>query len=203
MTEEQQPSGKGKGTILVAVSLVAVIAVFVALLSLGGNDDDTTLKYNGFDFVNVNGLWQTTWERDGQQYILDFRNNPKQVEDVPVTGSVDVRFNLEPTYLAIDPPDEQSPRNSYIALALIELSTKLVDPFERNITAACTRNETDACLDRPIVTCDSVNSSVIYLKYEEPTKITLKGNCAVLQGTELNLVRAADKALFQWLGIMS
>ncbi len=201
MTEEP-PAGKGKGTIIVVVSLIVVVAVFAALLSLGGKDEGK-VKYNGFDFVNVNGLWQTTWQRDGQPYELYFRFNPKEVEDIPVTGKTDIRFQLETIYLTVDPSEERTQGTAYLTLAAVELSRKLVDPFERNVTAACTRNETDACIDRTIITCENTNSSVIYLRQADDSKIILNGNCAVIQGKGEEIVRSADKALFQWLGIMS
>ncbi len=201
MTEEK-PAESKKGTAILVISIIVVIAAFAALLSLS-EDSSNRVKYNGFDFVNVEGVWRTEWEREGQPYELDFRFNPKEVEDIPVTGKTDFRFQFETIYLTIDPTgEERTPETAYLNLAAVELSRKLVEPFERNVTAACTRNETDACASRPIITCENTNSSVIYLKLADEARIILNGNCAVIQGKGEGIVRAADKALFQWLKIM-
>ncbi len=199
--KEETPAVKSEGTAIIVISIMVVIAAFAALLGLS-KDSGNEVNYNGFDFVNVEGIWRTEWQRDGQPYELDFRFNPKEVEDVPVNGKTDFRFQFENIYLTIDPSEERTPETAYINLAAIELSRKLVDPFERNVTAACTRNETDACVFRPVVTCENTNSSVIYLRQADEAKIILKGNCAVIQGKGEGIVRAADKALFQWLKIM-
>ncbi len=201
MTEEK-PAESGKGTAILVISLRVVVAAFAVLLGLG-TDSGNKVGYNGFDFVNVEGVWRTDWQREGQGYELDFRFNPEEVEDIPVTGKTDARFQFERIYLTIDPTgEERTPETAYLNLAAVELSRKLVEPFERNVTAACTRNETDACASRPIITCENTNSSVIYLRQADEAKIILKGNCAVIQGKGEGIVRAADKALFQWLRIM-
>lgn len=200
MTEEQ-PAGKSKGMAIVVASLIVVVALFTLLLRLGG-EDENRVTYNGFEFTDVDGLWRTGWQREGQSYELDFRFNPGQVEGVPVTGKTDIRFQFENVYLTVDPSEERTPETAYLNLAAVELSRKLVEPFERNVTAACTRNETEACESRPIVTCENTNSSVIYLRQASESKIVLNGNCAVIQGKGEGIVMAADKALFQWLKIM-
>ncbi len=200
MTEEK-PAESGKGTAIIVISIIVIIAAFAALLALG-KDNGGKVNYNGFDFVNAEGIWRTEWQREGQPYELDFRFNPKDVEDIPVIGKTDFRFQFETVYLTLDPVEERTQETAYLNLAAVELSRKLVEPFERNVTAACTRNETDACASRPIITCENTNSSVIYLKMADEAKIILKGNCAVIQGQGEEIVRAADKALFQWLKIM-
>ncbi len=200
---EEKPAESKKGIIIVVISVIVIIAAFAALLTLG-KDSGKDVNYNGFDFVNVDGIWRTEWQREGQAYELDFRFNPKDVEDIPVTGKTDLRFQFEKIYLTLDPTNEErTPETAYLNLAAVELSRKLVEPFERNVTAACTRNETDACFSRPIVTCENTNSSVIYLKQADKARIILNGNCAVIQGSGESIVKAADKALFQWLKIMN
>jgi len=204
MTEEsgeklKEESGN-KSWIILLVSVIVIAAIFAVFFLTRADEGKVT--YNNFEFVNIDGLWQTKWEREGQLYILDFRFNPEQVEDVPVEGATDVRFQLETVYLTIDPSEEKLQETAYKSVAAIELSRKLTDPFYRTVVTACTRNETEACSERPIVTCENTNSSVIYLKKADETKIILDGNCVTIQGTGQEIIRAADKALFQWLGIM-
>jgi len=190
-----------RSLIILAVSVMVILAIFVVLLLL--RDDPNELTYNQFEFRYVNGFWQTEWQRQEQRYILDFTFNPKQVEDIPVEGTTDIRFESETVYIAVDPTEERTPETAQLTLAAVQLTRKLTDPFYRNIIAACTRNETEACLDRPIITCDNTNSSVLYLKQADEAKIVLDGNCVTIQGNGDGIVKAADKALFQWLGIIS
>lgn len=187
-------------TILV-VTVLIIAAIFAFFIQTRENENELT--YNNFEFINVGSFWQTKWERDGQLYVIDFRYNPEQVEDVPIEGTTDIRFQLESVYLTIDPSEERDRDTAYLAIAAVELGRKLVTPFERQIITACTVNETIACWDRPIVTCDNTNKTVIYLKQANETKIILDGNCVTIQGKGQEIVRAVDKALFQWLGIMS
>lgn len=188
-------------SLTIVISLLAiVIVIFLFLLQIG--KESTTLNYNGFEFENIGGVWQTEWQRDGQLYIIAFRFNPEQVEDIPIEGRTDIRFQLENIYITIDPTEERTPETSYTALAAIELARKLTDPFDRLVASACTRNETEACKERPIITCDNTNSSVIYLKEDPEAKIILAGNCVTIQGINDEIVMAADKAIYQWLGII-
>lgn len=189
---------RGVSLLIIAI-LVIVIVLLTSLLLI---PSDPPLTFNHYEFENINGLWRTTWARDGQSYNLDFPFTPDEVQDIPLEGEIDDRFNTATTYITIDPMAGASQNNSYMAVAAAELSRKLVTIFERNVVAACTRNETNACVDRPIVTCDSTNISVIHLKVDQETKIILDGNCVTFQGHGSDLVKAVDKAIYQWLGIL-
>ena len=129
------------------------------------------------------------------------RFNPEQVEHVPLEGETDVRFQNGTVYITIDPSFEQTNENSYVALAAVELSRKLVDPFNREVIATCTENST-ACQNRPPVSCSTPNAAVIYLKTADEARVTLDGNCATIQGRGEGIVMAAHRALFKWLQIM-
>ena len=120
MTEEK-PSDKS--WIILLVSLLLIAAVFAVFLAT--REDENKLTYSNFEFVNINGLWQTKWEREGQLYILDFRYNPEQVEDIPVTGATDARFQFETVYITVDPSEERLQGTAYVTLAGVELARKL------------------------------------------------------------------------------
>ena len=200
--EEQKEPEKAdsKSALIILLVIVAFIALFFLVMKIRSGEH--TRVYNGFTFVETDGIWQTQWQREGQTYVLDFRHTPDEVETVSIIGKTDNRFQLENTYLTFDPQEDRTKETAYLAVAAAELSRKLVTPFERNVTAACTRNETTACADRDTVTCESTNSTVLYLRQAEPAQVELRGNCVIFQGNHEDLVRAVDKALFQWLGIM-
>ncbi|MEK6854515.1 MAG: hypothetical protein AABX60_04215 [Nanoarchaeota archaeon] len=190
----------------VAVGVIVVIGFFMAkyVISLVTSDDKGagTRDYNGFEFVKRGNTWFTEWERGGIIYSLEFRHSPWEVENIPVRGSVDARFQLSYIFITHDPTNESSRATAFVALAAADLATMLKGVFERaGVAAACTANITDACADRPIVTC-STNASVIYLKVSNETGISLNGNCVTIQGYEEGLTMAVDKGLYQWLGIV-
>lgn len=191
-----------RSALILAAAIVAIAAILVLLMLAGSKNGPQAINYNGFQFTNVQGFWRTSWEREGQPYEIDFKFNPTQVEDIRIEGSIDERFQQQAVYITFDPSDNKTSETAYVALAAVELSRKLVDPFERDVIAACTRNETQACSNRPVITCKNTNSSVIYLKQHDEVKIILEGNCVTLQGRDDDLVRAADRALFEWLGII-
>lgn len=199
---EGEEKKNSKSLILLAAIIAATAIIFALLLVIKPEMKSPTVTYNNFKFANIDGIWVTEWQLDSRLYTLQFRHNPAEVEDIPVTGTTDIRFQLEDVYITIDPVEERTEDMAYLNLAAIELLTKLQNPLGRNIIAACTANETEACADRPIITCDNTNSTVIYLKPAEKNSITLKGNCAIFEGKREGIVMAADKALFQWLHII-
>ena len=196
-----------RNAVIVLVAVIAfgfILALFATNL-LKSNPDKNTEKryYNGFEFVKRGNLWYTDWERqDGTNYSFEFRNSPWDVENITVSGSVDDRFKLWPhIFLTHDPTNELTRSTSFVAISSFNLARILTVVFEKDVIAACSANVTDACAARPIATC-STNASVIHVKVANETGIFLDGNCVVIQGVEENLTKAADKAIYQWLGIV-
>ncbi|MBI2550501.1 hypothetical protein HYV83_04980 [Candidatus Woesearchaeota archaeon] len=193
---------------IVVIAAVVIIGFLMAryvehaLKGKQGKNSETR-SYNGFEFVKSGSFWFTEWKRDdGTQYSFEFRNAPWEVEDITVVGKADDRFKLWPTvFITHDPTAEASRSVSFVAIGAANLDRILTAVFEKNVIAACTKNVTEACSARPIATC-STNSSIIYLKVSNDTGIFLDGNCATIQGYEEGLTKAADKAMYQWLGII-
>lgn len=192
------------------VGVVVVLGFFMAkyVINLISGDGDGTTDdakegqyYNGFEFATDGSTWFTQWERDGITYNLKFRHPPWEVEDVAVKGHVDWRFQMPGIFITFDPPENFSRQNAFLFLASVDLTSNLDTVFDRTVVAACTANLTDACAQRPVATC-STNASVIYLKVSNESGVFLDGNCATIQGYEEGLTKAADKAIYQWLGII-
>lgn len=194
-----------KAIVVVAIVVLAgfLMATYIGRFFKGSGGKEADARYyNGFEFVRIGNSWFTQWERDGAVYSLEFRHSPWEVENITVAGKVDERFQRPYVFITYDPVEGLSRQTSFVALAAADLSSVLKGVFEKEgVAAACTKNFTEACAARPVVTC-STNASVIYLKVAHETGIFLDGNCATLQGVEENLTRAADKAMYQWLGII-
>jgi len=204
MTEEQQtePAQSSKATTYFLVIALIVIIAVLGYIFFGVKlvqPEPEKIEYSYFTFTEVGGLWQTNIQLKDRLYDAVFRFNPKQVEEVYVTGQLE---NLTgPVYITFDPV-QQEDDYKYLALASSELSLHLVRALEKEVIAACTSNETDACLERPVVTCSDQDKSVIYLNTYPPTQITLNGTCVMLQGEKMELLKSVDRLLFQWYRVM-
>ena len=186
---------------LIIVSIVAVAVLGYLLFGLGEPPEEeiATVEYNYFTFKEIGGMWNTNINFNNQLYGATFRFNPEQVEEVYVAGNF-TGFRKSPVYITFD-PDVDEEQFKYLALAASELSLHLIRALNVSIEVACTKNETDACIDRPIVTCQD-DESVIYLVPLPPAQITLDDSCITLNGGEMDLLKSVDRMLFQWYKII-
>jgi len=166
----------------------------------GKLDEDVAYNYNGYTFVNVMGSWMTRIQVGNEMIEIPLHFGPREVENnITIVGEVDSRFTASPNvYVTFDPNSTQM---KYIALSAAELSLNLAKGIKARPIAACTSNET-ACEGRPIVTCDSTDAPVIYIKKDKEPMLVQSGNCVILMGNEWDLVRVIDRFLLAWYGIM-
>lgn len=160
-----------------------------------------TVEYRGFEFKNISGTWYTDWQAGDKLVSIALRYNPFEVLNVSMVGMLSSNFSSKPIYITFDPLAEDS-SFKYMALAGAELGESLTKVFEEEIYAACTKNETEACLDRPIVTCADKDKSVIFLNATGPARIILRTNCLTFQGEGFEILRAVDKMLYIWYQII-
>lgn len=166
--------------------------------NLEGKTSDINYLYNGFSFVYVNGLWYTQVQGENTLFDIPLHFGPKELEEILVIGGVDNSFRKNEVYITFNPLSQDM---QYIALSSAELSLNLVKGLGIIPVAACIKNETDACKDRPIITCDS-GEAAIFIKRANQTMVRLDGNCVILQGKGWGLVKATDRFLLKWYGIM-
>jgi hypothetical protein len=89
-------------------------------------------------------------------------------------------------------------------LSSAELSLNLAKGMEIIPVAACSKNETSVCKDRPIITCDDEDKAVVYIRHSDKEgNVFLKDNCVEITGEGWELVKATDRFLLQWYGVMS
>ncbi len=185
---------------LIAVGFILLLAiVFFVTRTITNEPGYETMTYNNFEFTKIGPLWYFQWQQDEQLYTVPLRYNPEEVLDVPITGMFDERFQQENIYLTHDPAEFGL---TYIALGASELSLSLATVMGINISAACTANVTEACFDGPIITCDNTNEAVIYIREVPESKIVFVGNCAIIQGQGIELLKAVDKLLYMWYGVI-
>jgi len=206
-TESQKVIAKSpKRNIKVILVLIAII-VIAALLYKGNQyyeekkEYDATHKvYNYYTFESDGLHWKTTWINNNQPYILNFRHWPGELEDIKITGKLNSVFsNASDVYLTFD---AEGGNFDYLALAATEISLNINQVLGKNIFAACIANNTPDCYMRPIVACEDREEAVIYLRIAEKPQIILSGNCMIIEGTDEELVMAAERVLYAWYGIM-
>jgi hypothetical protein len=192
----------GPTIILWSLAIIAVIIGLIFLIKFipTFGDNPNVVEYNEFPFEKREGFWWSLWERDGLQFILSLRYNPYETLNVTVEGEVNRKFERDTIYMTFDPTVDPQ---TYVALTAAELSLNLAKALGVEVVAACTLNETDACIGRPIVNCGDENISVILLQETNDTAtLTFHEECLEVKGNELEMVRAADRALYTFYGII-
>ncbi len=187
------------------VLIVAVIILFFAAQKFYSRQPDyETVTYNNWEFTKVADTWWFEWQKGEKLFTVPLRFNPYEAEEVPIEGSLNSGlFNAQNyVYITFDLSDETSQDLSILALASTELTQNMATAIERSPVAACTGDENDACAERPIKTCDNTNEPVIHLNEGGESKITLNGNCIIVEGEGFGLVKAVDRLLYQWYGII-
>ncbi len=171
----------------------------------GDLNEEEGYMYNGYSFVYVDGLWWTEVNRFGTLLKIPLHFGAKDVDDIPVTGTLDQAFNKgEIVYIAISPETT----NKYYTLGLSELNFNIIKGIDRSIEAACTENNS-ICDNRTIISCENTQGKpVVELELTNYTnstgsgKIEFKGSCIKISGQDYELVKAVDKVLLTWYGIM-
>ncbi|MBI5398510.1 hypothetical protein HZB03_03530 [Candidatus Woesearchaeota archaeon] len=164
----------------------------------GGLKSEEGYMYNGFSFVKFNDVWNTQLAKGNTVYDLTFNNDPKSVENVSVTGKLDPGYFKDKTvFITFDPLGNDL---KHVAVANYGFSRSLAVAFDYNLSAGCTRE--DNCAGYPVYTCDDKDKSVVYFKEADETSIVYDDNCVIVQGKGNELVRAKDRLLMRWYGIM-
>ena len=209
LQEGSEPAGGSdndrKSTTYILASIGVIVLVLAGLFAwqyFKKTDEKPSfpsVKYNNFVFYHVadGTLWQWDWQSGSNVYNLMLHYNPYEVENIPVSGSLDESFNTPQVYITFDPAEGNN--FGYIAAAAGELSLSVNSALGAEVVAACSQNVTEACASRPIITCYNSN---IFHKEDRETKLEMKGNCVVVQGQGKGIIRAADRLLYLWYGVM-
>ncbi len=181
------------------ILLVVFLVSFYASTKIWKPAKFPTVQYGDFEFVKAGGLWNTEWTKGDNLYHIRLRFNPFQVSNVSVTGFFDRSFNRNEVYLTFDP---RRGNFTTLSLAMGELSLNMLNALGAKPIAACTVNQTTACENRPMVNCGDVNRSVIFLSDVDDAQIAARGECLILTGSDLDILRSVDRLLYIWYGMM-
>ena len=219
--DSQKKKGSDKALVYVIIFLIVIVILFfigvnilkkpdvktvddLNNLNIEGklDSEDGYLYNNVYSFIKLGGLWYTQLNAPSgnAEYNIPFHFGPREVEDLRIFGKLDETFtDAEEVYITFNPLGNDL---THVALAVGEFDQSLITAFGKKPIAACDKNETEACKIRPIVTCKDEDKAVVYFKELPETKVTLNGNCIIFQGTGLEIVRAVDRLLLKWYGVM-
>lgn len=157
--------------------------------------------YNGFSFVSIEDSWFTRFKHrgTGQEYSIQLRYGPRELQHVAIQGNASTLLKYNATYITFDPTGENL---SYVALAAADLSLNLHNVLHITPVAACTKNETEGCKNRPIVTCEGQYPAIMVHSINLTPGVYARGSCIVVRGEGLGLLEAVDRLLLEWYGIM-
>ena|SRR3989344_4961588 len=220
LIQEEKSTTSGKGIVIMMLVLIGIFALFI-----GGSyvynkltsadvvnidqlheqnleeklDEETGYVYNGYSFVKADGLWWTEIHIREMNLNIPLHFGPKEVEFVPMKGTMDPAFNIgENMYIAIDP----TTADKYYTLATSELSFNIAKGINRIPVGSCTE-ENYICENRTIVSCENTQGKpVVELALAEETRIDISGTCIKVSGSEYGIVKAVDRLLYHWYGIM-
>ena len=219
--KEETPEERRKDTIKLLITIGVVVTIIAAFAFLfvtkqpkkvltidelhqanteGKLDPDEGYLYNGYSFIKFGDLWYSQLKKNNTIYDVTFNFDPKKVENITVEGQLTTDFVKDRhIYITFDPEGSYL---KYIGVANYGLSRSLAWAFQYNMTAGCTKNVTRACQDAGIVTCEDSDKAVIYFKEDAETKITLDKTCVTIQGSGAEFIRAKDRLLLRWYGMM-
>lgn len=169
------------GIILIFVMVISVLGF--ALQGFGSGNTDTedssvnNIEYNGFEFVNQNGLWVLG------NFI--FRNVPQQVEDIGFVSSTINDYQGKPLYISSE--SDEAELEIYINIGNIAL----------RIQKACIEEE-ECSGDFPVKTC---TDNFIIIRESNISNIMQQDNCVFIEGDSEDLTKLTDQFLFKILGI--
>ncbi|MBI2657153.1 hypothetical protein HYX08_00490 [Candidatus Woesearchaeota archaeon] len=219
---EEQPKKSSEKALIMAIVIVVLLFAAVFAFSIFYKQEPKTLEdlhvlnlqgklkpeqgyvYKGaYSFVTLDNLWYTqlTSPKGSKIYSLALRYSPKDLKDIAIAGKLDSELfdSQQEFFVTFNPTGKEF---SYIGLAVADFNTHMSKVFEKIPIAACDRNETAPCQNRPIVTCDDAGKLVLYVKESERFRTYYDGNCIVVEGKGLDLVRGVDRVLYNLYGIM-
>ncbi|PIN73652.1 hypothetical protein COV20_05510 [Candidatus Woesearchaeota archaeon CG10_big_fil_rev_8_21_14_0_10_45_16] len=155
--------------------------------------------YNGYSFVNIDGLWWTEVTRANRAVKFPLHFSPRDLEDIPVSGSLEAEFyKSDDLYIATDP----MVFDKYYTLAVGELSMNVAQGIGIRPIGSCTE-ENGICDNRTIVSCENTQGlPVVEFVLGEEARIDLNGTCIKITGQGYDITKAADRVLYQWYQIM-
>ncbi|MBN1385896.1 hypothetical protein JW968_02845 [Candidatus Woesearchaeota archaeon] len=166
-----------------------------------GNEITGAMLYNSFPFVFHDGLWYTRFLYNSNLIVLSLHYNPEEVKEIPTSGQISEEFfRTNEIYITFNPDGQDM---GYTALSAAELSLSIVKSFNGKPIAACTEKTPGICSERPTVTCDDDDKSVVFIDNSGGEMgVEFEGRCMRVTGSGEGLLKAAENLIYDWYGFI-
>ena len=220
-SQEEQKKSSEK-TLIISISIIALLLVSIIAYGIFYKPQPKTLEdlhvlnlkgrlkpsqgyvYKGvYSFISFDNLWYTQLSspKGEKIYSLALRYSPRDLKDLVIEGNLNtLLFNNQSEFFVTYNPRGKD--FASVALAVADFDTHMSKVFEKKPIAACDRNETEACMTRPIVTCEDADKLVLYIKESDKFRTYYNSNCIVVEGKGFDLVKGVDRILYNLYGIM-
>jgi hypothetical protein len=145
------------------------------------NQEDSSLEYEGYEFVSQDGLWYTV----AGNFQFAFTYFPSQVQNNTETLNPLTSYSGKPLYVSSEDSNSE-----------IEIYRNLQQIAER-IQSACL-DENNCEEDFPIKTC---SDNFIIIEESSESGITQSNNCVYIRGNQEELLELTNEFLFKIIGI--
>ena len=217
--KDEEVKKEAKNLFLIIAGIVIIFVVFILLTRtpsfskeeamtldqlhrqnyINSPNNETMYMYNDHSIIYYNSVWNTQLRGGETLYDVTFNHGPKDVEDIEIIGELSEEFiKTDQFYITFDPEGKDL---KHIAVANYGLSSGLAIAFRLPLKAGCTKN-TAGCENQLLITCDDKNKSIFFFKEDNETKIIYDDNCVIIQGSANEIIRAKDKLLYTWYGII-
>ena len=167
---------------------VSGVLVFIMLFSVlgygfydGEGDSNKNFNYNGFEFVNQNGLW--ILDIGGTKF--GFKNNPNEVPRINSLINSVKDYSGKPLYVYSE--NKMAEYEVYNNLRQVAL----------RMQPACL-NEEKCEKNIPVKTCED---NFIIIQESENLEILQNKSCVFIKGPQENLTQITDEFLFKVIGV--
>ncbi len=168
---------------IILVGLMVLSTAGYALTGKGGQAEKK-IEYNGYEFINKNGLWYASIGN----FPFVFRYPPSQ----------EIQLN-ETNNSFLKPISKYFQEPLYISSENSEAASEIYNNFKNialRIQPACL--DENCTQDYPVKNC---SSNFIIIQKGKSAKILQKEDCVFIQGPEENLTQITDEFLFKIIGI--
>lgn len=191
---KKRKENKGRQILLGAIIVFIMVTSVIGFMA--GQGDKQEVKYKDYSFFRKGNLWETKIDKKP----VDFYYFPSELESIEVDENV-IKKVLETPMIYIT-YDQTQKDVEVVAQMQFELKETLSENF--NIYSMHGL-EKDNEYGLPVITCLNATNAVPVIKFRRTnqTKISLKGNCVIMEGERsYDFVKAKDRLLYGLFGII-
>lgn len=202
--EENKEEKRKRNVILIGIIMIGLMVFSTVGYAFfeGTTTESQKTKYKDYVFTTTGENWQTKVKISGSETTINSFYLPQDVENISMNGTL-LLSDFEGKTIYFITNNTNSERN-----VVSKIYTDFEGYFTRSQLACSLENEnTTFCSNLPIKHCDDTSQEIMVVKINEivnsTASIDYKSNCLTISGSSGDLLRTADRILFEAYGIIS